>query len=495
MSYRVPTLEELHSFLVAFWKAYFPLSNVGSRFSYHWKRLRVYAGGATDLHAHVKSAQSDVMPDTAQGPFLTRWGGIVGVPKKGATPARKSKALRVYGVAASAVVVGDQLLHTPSGLRFQVIENLAIGVGDVSMDVDVAGIDTGSQTRLSSGETLTFTAPPAGIRAAAKLVLDLDEDGFDAEQDPAYSVRVNDELGMPHAGGTQADFEKWALEVVGVSLAKAYPNRAGVGTMDVVALHAGNGSDRSLTDSERAAVLAHIQTVAPAQVAATNGSLRVLSTTADEQDVEILLTPNGDLAYEMDWNDAAPIVVLAYTSATREVQSTAPLPGALLAGMRVCFGAVASVQDGDVFTVEQITAADKFTVRETPTNDLLATDLVYAAGPLTKPIRDAIVAHMNGEIVYADAGAPLPASRAESKLGLQILADGIGPANPAGVYGTWSGAIILAVLAKIASYPTGARNVEITTPAADYEAVDPPFPGDDATTFIAPGAVLVRKKW
>lgn len=492
MGYKVPSLDEFHGFVVGFWKSFFPLSNVGSRFSYHWKRLRAYAGGVTDLHAHIDSAQKDVMPDTSRGAFLTRWGNIVKVEKKSATPARGTNALRVFGVVASPIASLEELTHAPTGFTFQTTEAGVIGSGGY-VDLDVAAISTGAATRLSSGETLSFVSAPAGIQTNAKLVLDLDQDGFDEEQDPAYSTRVTDELGKPRMGGHQSDFEKWALQVVGNATAYAYPNRAGIGTVDVVAMHAGLGTARALTSPERDATLAYIRSKAPSQVGASTGPLRVLETDADPQNIEIAVTPNGDLAYDFDWIDSAAPVVLAYSASPPTVQFAAPVPQSMLAGMRVSFRGVASAQDGRQFTIETISAADTIILRETPTVALLATDVAYSGGPLVDSIRNAIIAHINGEIVYADAGAPLPASVAGSKVGLKILAEGMGPANPGGVYGTWSGSLVRVTLGRIASYPTGARNVAIVTPAADYDAVDPVFPNDSKINFITPNAVLVRK--
>lgn len=492
MGYKVPSLDEFHGFAVGFWKSFFPLSNVGSRFSYHWKRLRAYAGGVTDLHAHIASAQLDVMPDTARGAFLTRWGNIVKVTKKSATPARGTNALRVFGVVASAVAVGDELTHSPTGFTFQITEIGTIPSGGY-VDVDIAAISTGAATRLSAGETLAFVSAPAGIQTNAKLVLDLDQDGFDDEQDPAYSTRVTDELGKPRMGGHQSDFEKWALEVVGNATAYAYPNRAGIGTVDVVAMHAGLGTARELTSPERDATLAYIRSKAPAQVGAAQGPLRVLETIADPQAIEITVTPNGDLAHEFDWIDTSPPVVLVYTASPPTVQFAAAVPASMLAGMRIAFRGVASAQDGRQFTIETVSAADTIILRETPAVALVATDVGYSGGPLVDPIRDAIIAHINGEIIYADDGVPLPASVSGSKVNLRILAEGMGPANPAGVYGTWSGSLVRATLGRIASYPTGARNVAIVSPAADYDAVDPVFPNDATINFITPSAVLVRK--
>ena len=495
MSYKVPSLDDMTSLLVAFWRALFPLSNVGSRFSYHWKRLRAIALAVTDLHAHIDQVKRSVMPNTALGDDLLEWGqNVFGVEKKGATPARKSAALRVYGTAASPVAADLELTHAATGLRFQTNSAGSVGAGG-SVDLDVIAIDTGSQTRLNAGEYLQFVATPAGCQAKALLVLNLDEDGFDEELDSAYQNRVLAKIADPPMGGTQADFEAWALEVDGVALAKAYPGRAGLGTVDVAAMHAGSGSVRELSSTERATVLAYLQTKAPVQIASTGGALRVLITVADLQDVEITVTPNGDAAWAFDWDDSTAPTVLAWTAATLTLQFTTARPATMLAGHRICLRGVASVQDGAPLVIAALTGTDSVVLKAAPSVAPAATDKAYSGGPLVDLIRPAIVAHMNGEKLYADSGKPTPASSIGNPTVIlkPVLAEGIGPANPAGVYGTWSGSLVRNVLAKIAMYPTGARNVNVVTPAADHDATDDVYPNDGQIHYISPRLVLIRK--
>jgi hypothetical protein len=512
MSYKVPSLDEMSSILVAFWKGLFPLSNVGSRFSYHWKRLRAYAGGITDLHAHVDSAQRDIMPDTSTGAYLTRWGAIFGVPKKGATGARKAASFAASGTPGSVVLVNDQLLHESSGFLFQVFAGGTIPSGG-TLNVGIQAISTGAATRLKKGEALKFTAPQPGITAYGSLVLDLDEDGFDAEQDPAFSRRVNDRAANASSGGNQYDFTAWSLAQLGISAAFCYPNRAGVGTVDVAAFKTGDGASRSLTSTERAALLTALKKLAPAQLApylaiggaasVVAGALRVLTTSVDLQHVEITFLTNGDDAYAFDWNDSTAPVVLAYTSGTRLVQFTAARPSDMLAGGRIIFKPVGSAQRGEVFTIESLSSTDSIVLKETPSVNIATNDIAYAGGPLTKQIRDAIVAHMNGEIVYADKGAPLPASSAASKVNMRTLAYGIGPPNPfgattaapQGLYGTWNGSLLRGELAKLAAYSLGVRNVTVVTPAADYLPTDTVFPNDGTQNYIGPNSVIVRRAW
>jgi hypothetical protein len=74
---------------------------------------------------------------------------------------------------------------------------------------------------------------------------------------------------------------KWALDkdsgVTAITSVFAYPTRAGFGTVDVVAFHAGSGAARSLSGGEVATLLAWLKTKAPAHLAGTPGALRVLT--------------------------------------------------------------------------------------------------------------------------------------------------------------------------------------------------------------------------
>lgn len=492
MPFVIPTMSEARDFLIAVGKAVFPDRNYGNLKSYHSRRATFLAAAVTQLHSHIKSVEDDVMPDTAgdNGP-IDRWGEILGVERKSATPARKSAAGRVLGTPATAVDAGEELLHEASGLRFEIATSTTVGGGG-SIDADIAAIDTGSLTRLSAGEVLRFTNTPAGLETGVVLVKDLDEDGYDDEQFGSYRSRVLAAFSEPTAGGTQADFVAWMREVDGVSQAFCYPNRAGVGTVDIVALHTGSGTDRELDAGDQETVFDYVAERAPSQVSGTGGSLRYLDIVTDEQDVELVVDTSGEAAYAFDWA-GGPLTVLAWTSATRLLQFSADRPASMKAGHRLSFKGVASDQDGTEFTIEALSSTDSVILEEAPDVDPAATDLVYSGGPLVTPIRDAILAHMNGENVYAGRSrVPLAESALESTVGLEVLVEGIGPANPDGAYGPWNGNLLRSLLYQIAMYKGGVRNVTISTPASDVEAEDPAFPDDGEIGLIVPGSVLVR---
>lgn len=498
MTFKVPPLSQTREFLVALFKAVFPDRNVGTSRSFHYRRLTATSAATTQIHKHVESVRNDVMPNRADDVGITEWGEEVkGIPRKQATPARKAGAGRVRGLAGNTATIGEQLIHDASGLLFTLNSNATIPGAPPNnyVDADIVAVSTGSATRLKAGQTLKFVNSIPNIETNVVLVKDLDEDGFDREQFGAYRSRVLASFSEPVAGGTQAEFVMWAKQVPGVDYAFAYPNRAGNGTVDVVGLHVGSGSARILNAGENAELLAHLKTKVPATIGGIGGAIRTLTVIDEPQPVEILVTPNGELVHAFDWNDTAPPTITAWNPVTRTATLSA-MPSSLKAGHRIVVKGVASVQDGRQYKVEAITGAFTIKLETIPTNPFANTDIVYAGGPLVDPIRDAVVAHLNGEIVYAGrGGVPLAASSPDltTTVGIEELAEGIGPANPAGKYGPWNGALLRNIVGKIVSFKTGVRNYSVLLPATDIEATDYAFPFDAQIGMITASSVIVRR--
>lgn len=505
-------MSELRDRVVALGRALFPTLNFGSRRSFHGKRATFTAGAGTAILFHADSTRRDLHPLTAgEGKPIQDWGATVGVNPKPATPARKAAAGRVRGSATAVATVGLQLIDDTSGLLFQ-LNSIAtipgiLGDPDGFVDADILAIDTGSQTRLDAGVTLRFLSAPPGIQPNVTLQLALDEGGDDAEQFGSHRARVLATFSDPRSGGNQTDFATWAVEsVTAVTSAYAYPNRAGRGTIDIAAFYSGTGAGRTLSAPDRAAVLAYIKTKAPFQVSGEGGGLRILTTVVDLQRIEITLQSNGIPAFAPDWDDSGAPTVLTWNGTTRELRfAGGALPASLRAGDRLLFdgavgGSGVNAQDGREFKIEAISGVDKVILAKVPSVAPGATDKIYSGGPLITPVRDAIVAHLNGEIVYAGRGlTPIPASKASpvtpggpSVIGLDELARGVGSANPAGIYGSWTGGILLGTLAKIATYKSGVRKAVVISPAVDYEPLDDAFPNDAQIHYVAPGAVIIR---
>lgn len=459
MAFIVQTLDELHEFKLALIKALLPGADV-SRGSFFWLWTRAEAGGQADNHAHIAGVLEELLPDSASGAYLERWAAIAGVTKKSATPARKSNAMRVYGTPASTVTTGDVLTHE-SGQTFQVNENETIPAAGY-VDVDILAISTGSSTRLSAGETLTFDAPPTGIEESAELQIDMDEDGDDEEQDGPLRLRILDRFRSPPLGGAQNDYVQWALEVTGVASAYCYPNRAGYGTVDVAALHTGSGSSRLLSAGEVSELQDYLDERRPVSVL----GCRVLTVAEESVSVEALIASTGEAAYEWDWDDSTAPIVSAWNGTTRLLTFTLDRPASMKAGDRLVIKDAAGLGTGQAYTIEALSSTDAVYLEEVPSIAPVATDVVYSGGPLTEPVREAILA----------------------------LIDGLGPANPdATRYGDWEGSLRISSLYRATNSVDGVLDASIAAPVATVAATDPAYPDDATVYLLTPVRVLVRR--
>lgn len=496
MPFTVPTQPQMRDTLLQLFKTLFP-DRAASPVRFFGKLMAWVAGAVTDLHYNVRSVERDVMPDTTEGKMLDRWLYILAPggrrDRKKATAARKSNALRVTGTVGTPITEGLELRDPTTGLLYRITEDDVIPVGGF-VDVDVASVAKGSATRLAADTVLEFVAPPAGITTEAELQLDVDEDGADAELDAAARARMLAALADPPRGGSPPDFVAWALTVEGIILAYCYPSRAGLGSVDVVAFHAGAGGARLLTTLERAELLAALQDLVPVQLARTTGALRVLEVIPEDLDVEVAIESD-----EWDWDDSSPLEVASWDGPTRELDLVSR-PASLVAGSRISIvPAGGTGGTGEQLVVEALSGATAVILEEAPTNDPVATDLVYAGGPLVEPIRNALLAHLSGEIVYAGTGIPIPASTAESSgqsvTRLQILAEPLGPENVDRFYGEWSGAAVRSTLSRIATYAAGVVDCDVVLPATDTDPTVYTVPDDDKIAMLFPRRVLVRRRW
>jgi len=461
MPFSVPTLDEIHQVLLDDFANRLRNANV-SRFSDNWKRLRVVALGISGLHAHALSVEKDCMPDTASGDRLDRWGDIYALERKGATPAKKADAGRLVGTVSTAFTSGAQLVST-DGLLFKVNESGSIpGAGYI--DVDIVAISTGSATRKSAGTVLTFVTPISGIESNVELQKDLDEDGTDIEDPGAYRNRILDRIAMPPMGGNAQDYRAWALEVTGIDTAFVFPGRNGLGSVDLVAFHSGSGSVRILSAQEITDLKAHIDALRPVSVA----DFRVLSTTAEPNNVEVLISPEDDATYAFDWNDQTPLEVSSVSAGTREITFTANTPTDLTVGKRITYKSTSgSYGTGAELVVEALPAANKVKVNVWPANPPVSGNLVYSGGPLVELIRQDILA----------------------------LIDSLGPAR--GTYAAagmlWEGTLRTSSIFKVAQTRKGVLDSSIAVPGANVTPAN--SPPTSSVGIITPRQILVRRWW
>jgi uncharacterized phage protein gp47/JayE len=437
----VETLDEITELLV---------DDLGNRFaddpldlsptSDNWKRERNTAMGIAGLHAHIDVVADDALPDLAEDSSLARWGAIYNVTRKAATAASGANALRLTGTSGSAYTTGDEL-STTDGTLYQVNETGTIPVAGF-VDVDVLAKETGAHTRKLKGEVLTFSSTPAGLASTAALVADLDVGGADEETEDEWRERILDRMASPGMGGNANDYQEWSLEVEGVREAYVYPNRDGLGTVDLAALHSGTGAERLLSGTEIDELETYVDAKRPVAV-----QLRVLTVIENENDVHVTIERDEDAEFDPDWDDTTPLVINTYTAGTRTITTTGTLPDDFVEGVRFVYRNVSGNAAFEL-EVEAINSTTSFTFKE-PASSVQQADLVafppangqsiYAGGPLIEPVRQAI----------------------------QDYANTLGPARGDHAQGSWDDVLRTIRIHAAAVDVTGVRDVTVVAPVAN----------------------------
>jgi uncharacterized phage protein gp47/JayE len=448
---------EILQFLIAAARARLPNANL-VRWGGFYKRLAVVSLGIADLQYKLRQVQQDLDPLSALGTALKRIGQVFGVTYRGATGGAVSGGLRVFGDPGAVITADLVLVHATTGLEFETRSGGTIPA-EGYLDVDIAATSTGVQTNLDIGEELQFQTPPTDVETVASVVAAL-VNGRDAEAEGDFRARLLDKIGRQERSGNRDDFEQWVLESAAyVASAYVYPHRNGLGTVDIAALKDGRGTARLLDEGERDEVLAYVD-----NLRMVTGRVRVLEVTTREVDVEILVKPESDSAYEFDWDDSTPPTVASYDSVTRTLTFQAARPASIAVGDRVVVKSADS--DGSEFEVESLSSTDAVVLTEDLGFAPAVADPVYSGGPVVEAAREKI----------------------------HELFDSLGPANPDDVqYGPWEGNLRIASLFETVQTSTGILDSDPAAPTSNEEAEDPAWPNNETVELLIAGRIIVRK--
>ncbi len=452
-TYDVLDLEGNTELLVAGFSSLLPEQEVG-RNSDNWKRLRTTAMGKTDLDANIAASFRDALPDTAGEATIGRHGETWGVARKGATPASAVDSGKVRGTVGSSWTTADTLTHK-SGLQFRPTAPGTMGASEEEV-IGVTAVDTGPETRLEVGEVLVWDATPAGLENEVVLVADLDDGGEDKEPIGPYRSRILNRIAQPAMGGNANDWKQWVIESADYIVdGYVWPNRNGRGSVDITGLREGSGEARLLTLAERDDLLDYVDSLRP-----VSSEARVLEVTAEALDTEIVVTPENDPQYAKDWDDSTPLVVSTWTPGTRTLVFTTARPASMAVGHRI----VVDETSGVPMVIESLSSTDAVVVEDALGQTPVATELVYAGGPLTIPVRDAILA----------------------------LFDSLGPRVGDFGQGDWESTFRLSSYFETVQTTEGVLDSEPIAPVANVEPTAETHPDDAAVNMLVPGNVIVR---
>lgn len=246
MPFSTPTFEQIRDDLLRDIKNLVPDADTGPDSDYRVRASSV-ASAISGLYQHQQWVARQIFPDSADSDYLVRHAALRGLTPKNATVATGS--IRVSGTAGAVVPAGTQ--GQIAGVLYATTLDATLdntGAATISAQADQSG-SAGNQ---ASGTIIMLLSPPAGVSAQASI--NAMTGGADDETPADLLARLLFEIRRPPAGGNKYDFQRWAMEVDGVSQAYVYPKRRGIGTVDVVITSAGTLPSQAILD----AVQAHV---------------------------------------------------------------------------------------------------------------------------------------------------------------------------------------------------------------------------------------------
>lgn len=189
---------------------------------------RTEAGVVHGLHGHIDWAALQIIPDTAESEILARHAAWWGVTRKAASAAIGS----VIAIGADgSIIPAGSVLQRSDGVEYTTDAEATIAGGTAT--VAVTGETGGQDTNGVAGVALTFVSPVAGVQSRATVDGGGLTGGADIEDDESLRDRFQARVQEPPQGGSLADYERWGLEVAGVTRVWPKPQWLGKGTVGV----------------------------------------------------------------------------------------------------------------------------------------------------------------------------------------------------------------------------------------------------------------------
>lgn len=354
MALILPTYRQIRDQILAIWQGYRPDADAGE-YSDLWLYARLVADLVYRLHLSAERILTAMHPATTHGDALGRWletfglpdgqGGYGRIPDAGSSGVA---ALQVTATGATADLLGQQL--TDGGGRTYEITSSYAFAGAGTHDYDLAAVDTGAATNLTTGSTLTFISPPANVQSTATLVADL-TGGTDRETDSEGRTRLLQRLRTPGLSGNASDWiytveDAAAGQLRGFAWAGRNGSPAGWGTTDYCALlTTGHRDDRhiAITDAMYSTIAAAVAARMPQFAVDLSRQLAVYQVPTTLW-IRLQMADNAPASSHADWDaEALGATVVSTDIGSKQVQtSSTSLPSYLSAGDRVVIGGAAA---------------------------------------------------------------------------------------------------------------------------------------------------------
>jgi len=173
--------------------------------------MTAVAGAFWSLYAFTAHVAGNLLPDRQRGPILRRMAfGVFGLDEQ--PGARSSGVIRFEGTDGTDVAEGVRA-RRDDGVEYETTAAGTIAGGFVELAAEA--VEIGSAGNADPDTELELVSPIAGVLESGVSVVSM-EDGSDAENEDALSARYVAAFRRPLLGGAPGDFERWAIESLGV---------------------------------------------------------------------------------------------------------------------------------------------------------------------------------------------------------------------------------------------------------------------------------------
>lgn len=316
------------------------------------------------------------------------------------------------GTAATFVPAGSTAVDSTGRITAQTAADVTLTAAPNTASVPFVSVTTGAAANLPVGTVLTWVAPPPGLTATITLTTAL-VDAEDTETDTQLVARLLERIQNPPRGGVAADYRFWTensinlttLASLGIRRAYVYPQRSGLGSVDVVPLVAGTtGPSRVPGSATRALVQAYVDTKRP--ITATVYILEASAAAANALRIRIRLIPSTAKGgvYRFDWADLGlPTTITAFNRSLKTISCAAP--ASLKAAIDVRAKPRVQIIDSNAlesplpFQAQALSytpgAPDVITLDAFPPQDPQAGDYFWAGGGVVDAVAQRILDYSN----------------------------------------------------------------------------------------------------
>lgn len=187
---------------------------------------RVIAGACHLESGRIAYEVRQIWPNTADATNLDSWGSLLSEPRKVAVAATGNV---VFAGSNGTVIPLGATVQRADGQSFRSTATVTIvgGAAIVPVIAIVAGVagNTTASTTMQLTSTVVGTVTSVIVDSSG---LDL---GADQESDENFRRRLVQRFSQAPGAGTIEDYERWALEVPGVTRAWVLPANQGAGTV------------------------------------------------------------------------------------------------------------------------------------------------------------------------------------------------------------------------------------------------------------------------